>query len=323
MKKVLTLACIIFVSFSCGYKKQLAVTATEVSETPTRTTVETPELLSSRQIQNEYNNFNNDRTIYKNFEIENLENGLSISKNGKKLLFIKNQNGYEKPQKGKFELISLLGKDKELTYQTWTGGNHCCVYFSIVDLSMTKPRLIFSSMDYDVQGNLDLYNGLGTFDENENNRKGISQKITIYIPSILNNCAWISLPTVEVGFEYDDKIRKYIPSKKLTPLQNKWNKEGEQEINEANKKIKNGILPEMYFCEYTTVITSVVLSRIFTGNKKEADDFLEKNFLDYELEESDKVSFDPAKTKQTVKELKKEIEEAVVKEKLYRAVYKR
>ena len=106
--------------------------------------------------------YSGDTTIsYNGYKIRNLENGLSISKKSKRLLFIPSAG----IPYGNFGLKSLLGgNQKQLIYETYSGGNHCCIEHSILDLSSSTPKVIFRSLDYDVQG-VDDYDSLEIFDK--------------------------------------------------------------------------------------------------------------------------------------------------------------
>ena len=106
-----------------------------------------------------------DRARYKNFEFVNSAKGLSVNKNGRRVLFLKSEHGDIGGPAGKFGFTSLFGdSEKQLVYNTWTGGAHCCNYFWIVDLAPEKPKLIFAGKKFDVQHNTENDDFLGKFD---------------------------------------------------------------------------------------------------------------------------------------------------------------
>lgn len=266
----------------------------------------------------------NDRISYNGFDIVNSEKGISINKKGKRLLFIKNQ--YEdidgKTQPGRFGLRKLLGGNKkQLIYRTWTGGNHCCQYFSILDLSSSIPRKIFNSIDYEVQANLDVYKkeALGNFDNDKDGKLEFTQQET---PYFFENCAYVSTPRIQVGFKYDEKIKKYLPMKGFVPDQKKWMDEYGKKLQEANNAIKNNQWPEMGNCEYDSLMLSIAFSYIFAGREKEGYNYLEKNYFALESEK-DSVHFSQSLTRETIKNYKSDIRKTLSNNKLYKAIYNR
>lgn len=264
--------------------------------------------------------YSGDTTIsYNGYKIRNLEKGLSISKKGKRLLFVPVAG----IPFGKFGLKSLLGGNKkQLIYETYTGGNHCCAEQSIIDLSSSTPQVIFRSLDYDVQkGEFDDFDALGTFDKENDGILEITQKFTY---GLSRDCAYVSNPVIYVGFKYDKKARKYLPMKDFAPRIKEWVTELKATIEKRNISVRNNQRPEEMnsSCDYHSSVIAVALNYIYTGKEKEGFDYLEKNYLEYD-NEKDSIRFNAKTSKKIAKEIKADIRKHLASDKLYRAVYSR
>lgn len=259
-----------------------------------------------------------ERLSYRNFKIKNTKAGLTVSKNGKRLLFIRNRS---ERWIGMFGLKNLLGaKGKQLIYLTGPDGMHCCNLFFIVDLTSARPRLIFDSEKYQVQGNLDIFFHLGIFDAGGDGKMEIIQEAG---GPWDNNCAYVSRTRVEAGFTYDSKAKKYLPLKAFTPYQQNWNKKYQALLERSNAAIKAGQNPEESGCGYDQIARTIAYSYLYVGKEKEALGFLRKNYLSVTYDDNGDAHFDPAATKKNIKKYIAEIRREARWNKLYRAVYRR
>ncbi len=277
-----------------------------------------PKVEETKQITEEKNNleYSGDTTInYNGYKIRNLENGLAIEKKGKRLIFIPSAG----IPYGRFGLKSLLGKNKQLIYESYTGGNHCCIEQSIIDLSSSNPRIIFRSVDYDVQGG-ENNDALGTFDEEKDGVLEITQEFTY---DLGRDCAIISNPHIYLGFKYNQKLKKYLPIKDFAPEMKEWVEGLKEDIKKGNISIRNNKRPEEGgSCGYHSSLMAITLNYIYIGKEKEGFDYLEKNYLvlDYE---KDSVRFNPKESKRNAKQLKAEIKKYLAQDKLYKTIYNR
>lgn len=280
-----------------------------------------PKVEETKQITEEKNNleYSGDTTInYNGYKIRNLENGLSISRKGKRLIFIPSAG----MPFGSFGLKSLLGgNEKQLVYETWAGGNHGSVEHSIVDLSSSTPRVIFRSLDYDVQA-VDDYDSLGIFDKEKDGILEITQKFS---SGLGTNCAEASKPNIYVGFKYNPKAKKYLPMKKFTANVKEWIEQKKAKVKEESRLIREGKAPESGgSCGYSLIVSSIALHYIYIGKEKEGFNYLEKNYLvfDYEFD-GNAVRLNIEKTKSELKDLKGKIKKYLLREKIYKAIYNR
>ncbi|CAN5600275.1 hypothetical protein BH10ACI1_BH10ACI1_21200 [soil metagenome] len=278
-----------------------------------------PKIEETKQITEKkpYLEYSGDTTItYNGYKIRNLENGLSISKKGKRLVFIPSAG----IPFGNFGLKSLLGGNKkQLIYETYTGGTHGCIEQSIIDLSSSTPRIIFRSRNYDVSG-VDNYDTLGTFDKENDGISEITQEFTYGLGM---DCAEVSNPHIYIGFKYNQSAKKYLPMKKFPPNSKEWVEELKEEIEKHNLSIRNNKRPaEAGTCEYHSSIFAIALNYIYTGKEKEGLDYLEKNYLVFDYEK-DFVRFNPKKSKEYAKKLRTEVKKYLSQDKSYKAIYNR
>ncbi len=214
---------------------------------------------------------------HEGYEVANTLTGLTISRNGQRHLFLKNNSdGW---RSGVFGLRDLLKNGrKQLVYLSTTGGNHCCAEFVIVDFPKSRPRVIFRSDDYDVQmGEFDT-DALMTFDIDGDGRLEITQKSTYG----LGECAMAANPVTYVGFRYSHKLKRYLPMRRIAPTMVDWIAEKRRRVEEENESIKKGQHSSSP-CGYDSDITAVALSYVYVGRESEGYKYYLKNYraLDY------------------------------------------
>jgi hypothetical protein len=257
---------------------------------------------------------------YKDFVINNSVPGLSVNKQGRQLLFIKSDHGEDGGPAGFFALQPVLGtSEKQLVYNTWTGGAHCCSYFWIVDLSQDKPKVIFQGKDYDVQQNGENDDPLGLFDMDNDGINEITQSHRSYY---FEECAEVSQPMIYTGFKFDKNSKQYRPMREFVPIQAEWVEELKNEVSAMNAKIRENEDPEEHSCEYRTSVVAVALSYIFIGKEKEGYDYLDRNYMSFDRQGT-VIRYDRKETKDDIKWYKKDISKQLKNNGLYKKLYKR
>lgn len=263
--------------------------------------------------------YTGNRSLWRNgYKITNTEKGLSISKKGKRLVFLK--NAFTEGEFGYFGFRSLLRKGaNQLVYLSRTGGNHCCVYFQIVDLSSKLPRKIFNSEDYDVQrGEVDS-DSLMTFDRENDGRLEITQKTTY---SLSMDCPEAANPVSYVGFAYSERLERYVPMTKFAPGVEVAVSERKLDIERDNEKILNNQRPETIGCVYEADVTAIALSYIYTGHEQQGFEYIRRNYQTLDISSSG-FRFDKQFSKRMALKKILELKKGLVDDKLYRAIYGR
>ncbi len=261
--------------------------------------------------------FQGDATIeHEGYSIENSLDGLAISRNERRLLSMKNNNGGWRH--GVFGLRYLLDNGrKQLVYLTTTGGNHCCAEFVIVDFPKSGPSMIFRSDDYGVQiVELDT-DALMTFDIDGDGRLEITQRTT----HGLGDCATAANPVTYVGFSYNTKLKRYIPMRRLVPVMVNWIAEKRRRIELENELIEEGQYPGSP-CGYDSDITAVALSYVYIGRESEGYKFYLENYRALDYSKTPPVYTTNFSRKQARKSLA-EMKQTLAHDKLYGKVYNR
>lgn len=251
---------------------------------------------------------------YNGFLITNTKEGLTVRRNGKSSMFIKNE--HDSAQIGRFGVKSLLGDEKEqLIYETRTGGNHCCIYQTIVDLSGTKPRTIFRSLDYDIQGGGDGYDTLGLFDADNDGMSEITQTETFYI----EGASSASNPVIEIGFKYDKRARKYLSIRDFVPGQEHRIAKLKEIVAKANTLLKTNRQPEDLPETYDSSVIGIALNYIYADKADKGFAYLNDNYIGYNFENGSFV-YDPKKSAKWAVEYKSDIERHLRKSRIYQVI---
>lgn len=261
--------------------------------------------------------FQDESTIeHEGYEIANTLTGLTISRNGRRHLFLKNNNdGW---RIGVFGLRDLLKNGrKQLVYLSTTGGNHCCAEFVIVDFPKSRPRVIFRSDEYDVQiGEFDT-DALMTFDVDGDGRLDITQKTTYG----LGDCARAANPVTYVGFSYSNKLKRYVPMRRLAPVMVDLIAESKSRVEAANELIEKGEFLGSP-CEYDSDITTVTLSYVYVGRESEGYDYFLRHYRTLDFSKSPPVYNESFSRRQARGSLA-EIRRTLAYDKLYSRLYRR
>jgi len=265
MRCLLVFCLMLAAYFSTCQTSPVQIDDVPVSMVPTQPVAEIPS--ANTKNGNEFGN-------YLGFDMRNSSKGFALNKNGKQLMLIKNEHDNGMP--GTMELRPLLGgKVKELIYTTRSGGNHCCIYNTIIDVSGESSRNIFDSRDYGVFGVSDQ-GALGVFDSDNDGIAEITQTNTYYMN---NGCSMVNNPVIQLGFKYDPVQKKYLPMKQLTPYQAEDVEQAKQEIQTANEEIRNDRQPNYSPCEYEALHDRILLSYGFINEAKTGSEYVKQNYL--------------------------------------------
>jgi len=325
MRSLLIFFLVIGVSiFAC---QTTNITTSDLPVTNVRPTVEpvidsTP-IVETAKSKNTLELSEEDEVDHGGFSIKNSVLGLSIEKAGKRLLFLKNEGGDIGGPAGQFGFQAFLGTtEKQLVYNTWTGGNHCCSYFTIVDLSENTPKIIFHGPDYDVQHNGEIEDPLGAQDIDGD---GIKEIVQSWRPYRFDECAEVSQPIIDTFFKYDKTAKRYLPMKEIAPVESKWIEKMKKEVTVMNDKIRRGENPEDGSCGYRITVVGITLNYIFTGKEKEGYDYLKANYMNFdrERENPEKAVYNGRETAETIKFYEKAIRKQLKDNKLYKYLYRR
>ncbi len=261
--------------------------------------------------------FQGETTIqHEAYSIENTLAGLTISRNGRRQLFLKNNNdGW---RHGVFGLRDLLKNGRrQLAYLSTTGGNHCCAEFVIVDFPKSGPSTIFRSDEYDVQmGEFDN-DALMTFDVEGDGRLEITQRTTYG----LGGCATVSNPVTYVGFRYNGTLKRYIPMKHIAPVMVDWIAERRRRVEAENELVEKGQHVGSP-CGYDSDITAVALSYVYIGRESEGYKFYLENYRALDYSKTPPVYTSDFSRKQAQKTLA-EVRRTLAYDRLYGKVYGR
>lgn len=272
---------------------------------------------SQIQVQTEeYLTWKEGTVEYNGFKINNSKKGLTISKKDRRLLFIANEQ-LDKRLQGRFGLKTLLGgSEKQLIYETRTGGNHCCIYDSIIDVSGHEPRVLFKSSDFDVFGVPSAEDPLGLFDADGDGVVEITQTSTYFIP----DGVMVSNPVISIGFRFNKKLNTYVPTGKFVPGQAEWVADMKRTIEKANTRIENDNQPESLI-GYDSLLMNVALNYAAIGELKIGFDYLKNNTFAYEFKDN-KFHYDSKNSVGWALELQSKVRKHSHSVKAYRLISK-
>ena len=203
-----------------------------------------------------------DYEVSRNYDEKARRSVVTIKKHGKVLAVHRDGQGIARKEASCLGLYPILGgKTKQLVVVQTSGGAHCCFLYRIYDLR-PKFRLLFDSEKYPIG------DGFDELEFKDLDRDGVHEFTQLDMTfDYWEDMAYVSSPQPEVVFQYNPRIKKFLPANK---------KFADYLLKDVAKHIKN--LDPSDPSQHWVRSFEITLRYIFAGKEDRGWKFYDKQF---------------------------------------------